>query len=238
MNRIVSTIASVKAWLTTDNRTNDIAVFLFMLALSTTLFLTTSCDSHESIDRNIRAGNVLCSDGMVMTADDAESQGKHVVAVVFQAPAPTGPGTALAVAIDALPPQAFSDTIGVSLGTSADTAAYDGNTNTYAMYTASQPSSLAISVFDSWTYGQSAYIPSVAEMRLLHAAKDIVNPLLKRFGGDTISSEARRTWHWTSTEVSGQQADKAWLYSLATGTMQETPKNEPHPARAVVVVNK
>ena len=37
-----------------------------------------------------------------------------------------------------------------------------------------------------------------------------------------------RDRYWTSTEVEGQQTVKAWLYSTASGAMQETPKTQAH----------
>ena len=97
---------------------------------------------------------------------------------------------------------------------------------------------MAETAFSAWRYGQSAYIPSVAEMRLLFSSRSFVNTLIERFGGDRISSEPDNCWYWTSTEVSGQTTVKAWLYSLGTGTMQETPKTETYPVRLIVTINK
>ena len=75
-------------------------------------------------------------------------------------------------------------------------------------------------------YGQSAYIPSVAQMRLLYSAQTVINPIIEKCGGDPLPTEADECWYWTSTEVEGQQTVKAWLYSTASGTMQETPKTQ------------
>ncbi|KAA5299734.1 DUF1566 domain-containing protein, partial [Phocaeicola dorei] len=44
-------------------------------------------------------------------------------------------------------------------------------------------------------------------------------------------------WYWTSTEVEGQQTVKAWLYSTASGTMQETPKTQAHKVRPIITIN-
>jgi len=82
-------------------------------------------------------------------------------------------------------------------------------------------------VFDLWRYGQSAYIPSVAQMRLLYAIREAVNPIVTKCGGDPLPSESDADcWYWTSTEVKGQQTAKAWLYSLGSGAIQETPKTQ------------
>ena len=37
---------------------------------------------------------------------------------------------------------------------------------------------------------------------------------------------------------SGQAGAKAWLYSLGTGAIQETPKTEAHPARIIITLRK
>ncbi|MDY5681501.1 MAG: DUF1566 domain-containing protein, partial [Prevotella sp.] len=42
---------------------------------------------------------------------------------------------------------------------------------------------------------------------------------------------------WTSTEVQGQETAKAWLYSLASGSIQETPKTQPHKIRPIITLN-
>ena len=65
-----------------------------------------------------------------------------------------------------------------------------------------------------------------------------VNSVLRRCGGDAISEDAGGCWYWTSTEVSGQAGAKAWLYSLGTGAIQETPKTEAHPARIIITLRK
>lgn len=44
-------------------------------------------------------------------------------------------------------------------------------------------------------------------------------------------------WYWTSTEVEGQQTAKAWLYSIGSGAMQETPKTQAHRIRPIITLN-
>ena len=101
---------------------------------------------------------------------------------------------------------------------------------------ASGVSSAATSVFDMWKYGQSAYIPSVAQLQLLYASRNAVNNYISKCGGDVISDEPSECWYWSSTEVSGQESAKAWLFSLASGAMQETPKTEPHKIRPIITL--
>jgi hypothetical protein len=147
-------------------------------------------------------------------------------------------GTGYAVYLWDIEPVAFADSLGCAQGTSVDLTAHDGNLNTYKMYEGKEVGSpLANSVFAIWAYGQSAYIPSVAQMRLLYAAKDIVNPYIVKCGGDPIPDNPDDCWYWTSTEVQDQDLVKAWLYSLSSGAMQETPKNASHKARAIISLN-
>lgn len=97
-------------------------------------------------------------------------------------------------------------------------------------------SPLANSVFDLWRYGQSAYIPSAAQMRLLYTAKEHINPIMERCGGERLPDDADGCWYWTSTEVEGQEAAKAWLYSMGSGALQETPKDQAHRARPIITI--
>ena len=214
--------------------------FKFLGVLSALSLLVASCDEHERIDNDIHVGYILCSDGQVVSPDYCEQSGKEAVAVVFHVFSPDeNSGDGLAVSLKEQRPQAFSDTLGVSQGTSASTEKLDGNANTFSLYSNRNAGSpMAETAFSAWRYGQSAYIPSVAEMRLLFSSRSFVNTLIERFGGDMISSEPDNCWYWTSTEVSGQTTVKAWLYSLGTGTMQETPKTETYPVRLIVTINK
>ena len=200
----------------------------------------TSCDDHEAIDKNIYVGHVLCSDGHVTSYEECQKQGKEPVAVVFYTSRETAEdGDGLAIGLREISAVAFSDTLGVNQGTSTDTDSKCGNANTFALYSNNKAESpLAEEVFSVWRYGQSAYIPSIAEMRLLYATLDIVNPIIVRCGGQPVNRHDVGCWYWTSSEVSGQASAKAWLYSLGTGTMQETPKTESHPARCIITLHR
>ena len=211
-----------------------------MIAMAAALTLT-ACDAHiETPDMTVRPGHILCDDGTALSYAQYKTSGKQAVAVVFD----TGQhgdteGNGYAVYLRDIAPQAFADSIGVEQGTSADTEAFDGNTNTFALYDTQETASpMAEAVFDLWCYGQSAYVPSVAEMRLLYAARKIVNPVLELCGGDTLPADNNGDcWYWTSTEVEGQQTAKAWLYSIGSGAMQETPKTQAHRVRPIITIN-
>ena len=97
---------------------------------------------------------------------------------------------------------------------------------------------MAKAVFDMWEYKQSAFVPSVAEMRVLYGNLKKVNPIIERCGGQPLPADEENCWYWTSTEVAGQETVKAWLYSLGSGTMHETPKNQAHRVRPIISLNK
>ncbi len=208
-----------------------------------TIMSMTACDAHRDFpDNSMKVGHVLCTDGKVMSQEDCERLGNEPIAVVFHVNI-TGDermeGNGYAVYLHDIPHVAFSDSIGVAQGTSADMFAYDGNANTFAIFAATGCGSPAAhEVFDMWRYGQSAYIGSVAQMRLLYEAKPYINGVIASLGGEPLPDEASESWYWTSTEVQGQQTAKAWLYSLASGAVQETPKTQLHKIRPIVTLNE
>ena len=196
-----------------------------------------SCDEHiEFPDTAMKTCDILCTDGEVVRYDDMVNRGKTPIGVVFHVNQDgKSEGTGYAVYLWDVVDVAYSDSVGVKHSTSADPTAFDGNSNTYAMY-ASGTSPAANAVFDMWQYGQSAYIPSVAQLQLLYRAKSIVNNYIRQCGGDIIPDNPDECWYWSSTEVSGQESAKAWLFSLASGALQETPKMESHKIRPIITL--
>lgn len=212
------------------------------ILVAATALMLAACDAHiETPDMTVRPGHVLCDDGTVLSYELYQTSGKRAVAIVFDTGKHGGTeGNGRAVYLWDIVPTAFADSLGVEQGTSADTEAYDGNMNTFALYdTRETTAPMAEAVFDRWFYGQSAFIPSVAEMRLLYAAREVVNPVIELCGGDPLPNpDTEDCWYWTSTEVEGQQTAKAWLYSLGSGAMQETPKTQAHRVRPIITLNK
>lgn len=203
--------------------------------------LLTACDAHFDFpDTAVKPGHILCTDGEALSYNDYKASGKQAIAVVFHInQSGNTEGDGYAVYLRDLAPVEFADSLGVSQKTSADIMAMDGNDNTFAMFATKEISSpLAESVFALWRYGQSAYVPSVAQMRLLYSMKAVVNPVIEKCGGDPLPDMADDCWYWTSTEVDGQQTAKAWLYSVGSGAMQETPKTQPHRSRPIITLNK
>ena len=202
--------------------------------------LCAACDAHiDESDTAVRPGHVLCEDGTTMPYAQYEQSEKRAIAVVFDTRQHDGAeGNGYAVYLWDIAPAAFADSLGIAQGTSADLTAHDGNANTFALYDTKETASpMAEAVFDLWWYGQSAYIPSVAQMRLLYAMREAVNPVIERCGGHPLPPDESDCWFWTSTEVEGQQTAKAWLYSLGSGAMQETPKIQAHKVRPIITIN-
>lgn len=214
---------------------------IHLIILAATALVCAACDAHIDVpDTAVRPGHVLCEDGTALPYAQYEQSGKRAIAVVFDTEwRGDAEGNGYAVYLWDIAPQAFADTLGIAQGTSSDIEAYDGNANTFALYNTRETASpMAEAVFDLWRYGQSAYVPSVAQMRLLYAIRETVNPVIERCGGVPLPPTDENCWYWTSTEVEGQQTAKAWLYSVSSGAMQETPKTQAHRVRPIITLNK
>ena len=207
-----------------------------IMAIATSLM---ACDEHRDfLDTAMKPCHILCTDGKVLSVSDFEQSDKRAIAVVFHINHNEDTeGNGYAVYLWNLESLAFADSIGVKQNTSADITAMDGFENTFALLNTKDTSSpLAEKVFDLWKYGQSAYIPSVAQMRLLYHAKEQINPVIKMCGGDTLPVAADDCWYWTSTEVNEQETAKAWLYSMGSGAIHDTPKTQAHQSRAIITL--
>ena len=207
-----------------------------IMAIATSLM---ACDEHMDFpDTAMKPCHILCTDGKVLSVSDFEQSDKQAIAVVFHVNHNEDTeGNGYAVYLWNLESLAFADSIGVKQNTSADITALDGFENTFALLNTKDTSSpLATTVFDLWKYGQSAYIPSVAQMRLLYHAKEQINPVIKICGGDTLPVAADDCWYWTSTEVNEQETAKAWLYSMGSGAIHDTPKTQAHQSRAIITL--
>lgn len=209
-------------------------------ALSLTASLLVSCDGHFDFpDTSVHVGDVLCTDGDILRYEDFKGSGKEAIGVVFHVNTDQSvEGSGYAVYLNDLPPVDFADSCGVSQNTSCSLTDHDGNTNTFSIMSSDDcGSELADIVFDMWRYGQSAYVPSVSQMRLLFQAKPYINARLSGLRGDILPDEADECWYWTSTEVGGQDNAKSWLFSMQSGTIQETPKIQRHKIRPIVTIN-
>ena len=212
---------------------------IILLPLLLIPMLLTSCDEHRDIpDTAMKVGDIVCTDGEVLPPTQYAESGKEAIAVVYHiSHEETEPGQGYAVYLWDIGKVPFADSLGVKQGTSADPTALDGNTNTHALYSCKDTESpMAKTVFAMWRYGQSAYVASSAQMRLLKAAKARINPIIEHCGGTPLPEDEAEGWYWTSTEVEQQESAKAWLYSLSSGAMQETPKNQAHRVRPIITI--
>lgn len=199
----------------------------------------TSCDDHKDFpDTSTKVCDILCTDGRIVTQSEFGKGGKEAIAVVYHINhSDDMEGKGFAVYLWDMPSAFFADSLGVKQGTSASLSSMDGNANTHALYTCKDMGSpMAKNVFAMWRYGQSAYVPSVAQMQLLYNVRNQVNATIIKLGGDPIPDTSDECWYWTSTEVQNQESVKAWLYSLSTGTYQECPKDQSHKVRPIVTI--
>lgn len=213
---------------------------IFAIAAIFPLFsMLAGCDDHEPVDPNIHVGFILCDDHSCMdTTSFSRQSSRKAVGVIFAEKTESHP--VLAVMFKEVN-NLFCDSAGMENGTSTDIAAFDGYANTVAMCNSydsdtGKGSPLAMSMMDFHEHGQSDYIPSVAEWRLLVASAREINPILQRFGGTPIELQGD-CWYWTSTEVNENPGYQAWLCSSVNGGILPTPKTESHKARAIVQIN-
>lgn len=198
------------------------------------------CDHDTEPKAPFKLGHVLCTDGTVMSLCDYIKSEKEAVGIVFNVSETQEDGIlGHAVYIHKTDKVSFADECGTSQSTSASLTDWDGNSNTYAIHmTDDVHSELADLVFDLWPYGQSAYIPSVAELRQLYSVKDFVNLRIEAVGGEPIFNDDENCWLWSSTEVENQTENKAWLFSMNYGDIQETPKNQKHQVRPIITIRR
>ena len=99
----------------------------------------TSCDEHRDfLDTGMKIGHVLCTDGNVMSFQQYEVSDKEAIAVVFHTNTDMEiEGEGYAVYLNDLYPEMFADSIGIAQKTSADLSAFDGNENTFSMFSSS-----------------------------------------------------------------------------------------------------
>lgn len=198
------------------------------------------CDHYDVPPEPFRLGHVLCADGDIVSFCDYAKSDKKALAIVYWVnPDIDSDISGYAVYLEDSAPEAFSDSIPFAQGTSTSITELDGNENTYALFSNGKVQSpIANRCFDIWEYGQSAYIPSVAQLRQLQLAKDFINPRIEAIGGDPLPDDPEQCWYWSSTEVEGQNDRKAWLFSMHSGLIHETPKDQAHKARPVVTIYK
>ena len=209
--------------------------FSLALLFVFTALLNMSCDNHIPYDPEFHIGYILCDDHSCMDPESYFSQdSKKAVGVVFAEKTEDHP--VLAVGLQEIK-GIFCDSLSMVNGTSGDITTFAGFTNTISMYNSyvaetAHGCPIAQAMINFHAMGQSDYIPSVAEFRLLQRSAKLINPIIKKCKGDTISID-NDCWYWTSTEVQEHVKVQAWLCSAANGGIMPTPKTEAHKVRAI-----
>lgn len=223
-----------------------------------------SCDEHEPVDLDQHVGYILCDDHSVLSMEDFKAKG-HVQPVGVLFATATDDRPALAVMLFEHEGIQFTNKIPLECNTSGDVTKYDGYVNSVGMYNTFEEeelndttyngngemevskhkvyyySPLGQWVFASHEYGQSDYVPSYSEARLLQQNVAFVNGVIRNlreqgYAADTIAVTGD-CWYWTSTEDGDDEENRAWLCSMGSPGFQQTPKTEAHKARAIVALN-
>ena len=200
----------------------------------------TSCDGHHpEPDMGMKVGDVLCTDGQILPMGDwgkvRERGNRHCVPCQHKSGCRRQRLRSLSPGSSS---RCFRRFFRSETGNVRRCLCLDGNSNTYALMSQRNVGSpMADAVFELWHYGQSAYIPSVAQLRLLKECRETVNNNLGAIGGESMADSVDGCWYWSSTEVAGQETAKGWLYSLSQGAMQETPKTQEHKVRPIITIN-
>lgn len=211
----------------------------WFFALIATFIGLSSCDDYQPQDTTIHVGYILCDNHSCISPKAYFAQNTHkAVGVVFAEQTKEHP--LMAVMLGELN-DVFCDSIGLVNGTSGSLTALDGVANTRAMQVSSNAAKknfcpLAMQLLTFHAGGQSDYLPSVAEQRLLNVSAPRINPIIEKLGGIPIDLVGD-CWYWTSTEVNENKGLQAWLCSAANGGIIETPKVERHKARAIIQIN-
>lgn len=214
-------------------------IFTYVMGMLLSASFMTSCDNHIPYDPDLNVGYIVCDDHSYMdTATYFSQTERKAIGVVFAEKTENHP--VLAVSLKETE-GAFCDSTNMTNGTSGDLTKYDGFTNTIAMYNShddgtGKGSPIADKMIAFHEYGQSDYIPSVSEQRLLQGAARTINPIMERCGGTPINL-GESCWYWTSTEVNENKGIQAWLCSAVNGGIMPTPKVESHKVRAIFQIN-
>lgn len=230
------------------------------------LLALVSCDEHEPMDLDIHPGYILCSDGRIVSPSAFDKERHIPVAVVFAERTDQHEVLAvlldeiLPVAFaDTLSfdQQTSGNEIDfdgyvntVALQTTLldrDSLVVKDNRADPRNYYGSPLGNLA---FRHHWFLQSDYVPSVAELGLLYSSLPVVNPVIEQCGGTPVCCSSERLlvsdqkpgmeadcWYWTSTEVSQNKKNQAWLFSMADGSRHKAPKTNRYRARLIVEYN-
>ena len=115
-----------------------------ILTIATSLALT-ACDDHIDVpERTTKASHVVCESGKVIPYESLNPSDPPIAVVFYVNRGEDIPDEGYAVYLWDISSETLCDSIGVKQGTSADLSGFDGNENTYALYSNKEaPSPLA-----------------------------------------------------------------------------------------------
>ena len=199
-----------------------------------------ACDAHiEEPDKTVRPGHVLCVDGKAVPYSEYENSGKQAIAVVFHTYSDgETEGNGYAVYLWDMTPKAFADS-SVSSRVRRRTLLHTTGMRTRSPCTIrkKRPRRWLKPFLPCGNTDRAPISPRWHRCVCCIRHRPSSIRLSRNAAGDPLPTEADECWYWTSTEVEGQQTVKAWLYSTASGTMQETPKTQAHKVRPIITIN-
>ena len=156
----------------------------------------------------------------------------HIIEVASWHYTDNNNGIAYAVTLHDNSEACFSDpdTIYVAQGTSADYNAFDGESNTTALRYSAIASPIAKRTDPKY------FVPSVAEMYLLYASRNAVNPVIAQCNGTPLPLDDETCWYWTSTEQDIARSDRAWRFSLYSGRFESEDKHVSLITRPIMII--
>ena len=209
-------------------------IHFIIAALAALVF--TSCDDHIIEDASWHSwtpGMVYSTNGDVTTYEQCIKKGNTPEAVLFYVDNTDKlGGIAYAVTLHDNSEACFSDpdTIYVAQGTSADYTSFDGENNTTALRYSPIASPIAKRTNPKY------FLPSVAEMYLLYASRNAVNPVIAQCHGTPLPLDDESCWYWTSTEQDIAQSDRAWRFSLYSGRFESEDKHVSLITRPIMII--
>lgn len=208
----------------------------YIMGMLVAIPLISSCDNHVYEDATWHAwapGMVYCTNGEILSYENCLSKGNQPEAIIFFVDKDNEiSGKAYAVALEDYPKKEFidPDTTYFAQGTSANILQFDGESNTVKLRYFQIQSPIAQSVNPKY------FIPSVAEMYKLYAAKGIINDIIQKCGGTPLPMDKDECWYWTSTECDGAETDRAWRYSLSSGRFEMADKHSQYATRPIISI--
>jgi len=194
--------------------------------------LMLSCADHDdAMDQTYTAGNVLLSDGRVVSASAYDGEIYDAVGVIFHQ---TG-DSVFVVSLKEQGNFCFSDSLFSVSGVSSDINSLDGRFSTIALVNsgASVPAATAAYTYDSKLKGW--HLPSAGELRMLALNRSTVARTLDAIGGDGFSGDQYLSSSQDGTDENTSMRN-CYTVSLGSGAVTSVLKTEKHRVRPVLLI--